>query len=186
MFLVTTPSGNSSEYLHTLVPGELYNNSFVAVSADTQWMLAGEWNTMNHLQIYPTPLLNHRTSPRGGSLHLAGSIKLDHKVNDIQGCDFVTPVRLICASDDDSQTLFPNEKPLLEIDLPTSLHGTSVKGHVVDLGAIPQESSCSGTFEAEGVDFDASTGILRVEVIQPGSCILKTTVFEYRRAGGRG
>lgn len=185
MFLVTTPAGGSSEYLHTLVPGEEYNNSFDTISPDTQWMVAGEWDTMSHLQIYPTPLLNHRTPRHGGSLRLAGYIKLDHKVNDIQGCDFVTPLRLICASDDDSRTLFPNEKPLLEIDLPASLHGASVKGHVVDLGAIPQESTCSGTFEAEGVDFDASTGILRVEVIQPGSCILMTTVYEYKRAGAR-
>jgi hypothetical protein len=185
MFLVTTPSGATFEYVHTLVPGELYNNSFAAVSPDTQWMIAGEWETMSHLQIYPTPLLNHRTPSAGGSLPLAGYIELDHKVNDIQGCDFVTPVRLICASDDDTRTLFPVEKPLLEIDLSRSLHGTSVKGHVVDLGPIPQESTCSGTFEAEGVDFDPSTGILRVEVIQPGSCILHTTVYEYRPAAGR-
>ena len=179
MFLVTTPSGKSFEYLHTLVPGELYNNSFVAISPDTQWMVAGEWETMSHLQIYPTPLLNHKSPPHGGSLQLAGYIKLDHKVNDIQGCDFVTPVKLICASDDDSRTLFPNEKPLLEIDLPKSLHGISVKGHVVDLGSIPQESSCSGTFEAEGVDFDASTAVLRVEVIQPAG---PAVAFSTRRS----
>ena len=141
MFLVTTPSGDSSEYLHTLVPGELYNNSFVAVSPDTQWMVAGEWETMSHLQIYPTPLLNHTSPLHGGSLKLAGYIKLDHKVNDIQGCDFVTAVRLICASDDDSRTLFPNEKPLLQINLPRSLHGISVKGHVVDLGPIPRRAA---------------------------------------------
>jgi hypothetical protein len=185
MFLVTTPSGDSFEYVHTLVPGELYNNSFAAVSPDTQWMVAGEWETMNHLQIYPAPLLNHHTPSAGGSLQLAGSIELDHEVNNVQGCDFVTPVRLICASDDDSRILFPNEKPLLEIDLSSSLHGFSVTGHVVDLGSIPQESSCSGTFEAEGVDFDASTGILRVEIIQPGACILTTTIYEYEPAGGR-
>jgi hypothetical protein len=186
MFLVTTPSGQSLEYVHTLVPGELYNNSFVAVSPDSQWMIAGEWGTMSHLQIYPTPLLNHKTSPHGGALPLAGYIKLDHKVNDIQGCDFVTAVRLVCASDDDSRTLFSNAKPLVEVDLPTALHGSSVKGHVVDLGSIPQESTCSGTFEAEGVDFDHSADILRVEIIQPGSCILKTTIYEYKPAGGRG
>ncbi len=185
MFLATTPSGQSFQYLHTLVPGELYNNSFTTITPDTQWMVAGEWETMSHLQIYPTPLLNHRTPPHGGSLPLAGYIRLDHKVNDIQGCDFVSPVRLVCASDDDSRTLFPNEKPLLEVDLPRSLHGNSVRAHVVDLGSIPQESSCAGTFEAEGVDFDPSTGILRVEVIQPGSCILHTTVYEYEQAGAR-
>lgn len=186
MFLVTTPSGDSFEYVHTLVPGELYNNSFATISPDTQWMVAGEWGTMSHLQIYPTPVLNHQTPPDGGSLQLAGYIGLDHEVNDIQGCDFVTPVRLICASDDDSRTLFPNEKPLLEIDLPSSLHGISVPGHVVDLGSIPQESSCSGTFEAEGVDFDPSTGILRVEIIEPGACILTTVIYEYKPAAGRG
>jgi hypothetical protein len=189
MFLVTNPSGKSFEYLHTLVPGELYNNSFAAISPDTQWMVAGEWETMSHLQIYPTPLLNHKSPSHGGSLQLAGYIKLDHKVNDIQGCDFVTAVRLICASDDDSRTLFPNEKPLLEIDLPKSLHGISVKGRVVDLGSIPQVSNCSGTFEAEGVDFDASTSTLRVEIIQPagpGGCILKTTIYNYKPAGGHG
>ena len=186
MFLVTTPSGQSFEYLHTLVPGELYNNSFVSVSPDGQWMIAGEWGTMSHLQIYPTPMLNQKTSSHGGALRLDGYVKLNHKVNDIQGCDFVTAVRLVCASDDDSRTLFPNEKPLVEVDLPTALHGSSVKGHVVDLGSIPQESSCSGTFEAEGVDFDTSSDILRVEVIQPGNCILKTTIYEYKPAGVRG
>ena len=60
-----------------------------------------------------------------------------------------------------------------------------MKGRVVDLGDIPQESSCSGTFEAEGVDFDTSTDILRVEVIQPGSCILKTTVYKYKPSGSQ-
>jgi hypothetical protein len=186
MFLVTTPSGESAEYVHTLVPGELYNNSFATISPDAQWMIAGEWNTMSHLQIYPTPLLNPETSRHGGPLRLAGYIKLDHKVNDIQGCDFVTQTRLICASDDDSRTLFPNEKPLLEIDLPKALHGTSVKGHVTDLGAIPQVSTCSGTFEAEGVDYDVSTGVLRVEVIAPGSCILTTAIYEYKKTGKKG
>ncbi len=181
MFLVTTPSGQSVEYVHTLVSGELYNNSFDAIAPSRQWMVAGEWGTMRHLQIYPTPLLNHKTALHGGSLRLAGYIELDHKVNDIQGCDFVTPVKLICASDDDSESLFPNEKPLLAVTLPTSLRGRSLRAHVVDLGSIPQVSTCSGTFEAEGVDYDVATGTLRVEVIAPGSCLLTTTVYEYRR-----
>ena len=182
MFLVTTLAGKTFEYIHTLVHGELYNNSFATVSPDLQWMVAGEWGTMSHLQIYPTPLLNHKTSPDGGSLRLAGYIRLDHKVNDIQGCDFVTPRKLICASDDDSETLFPNQKPLLEVTLPGPLRGADVRAHVVDLGSIPQKSTCTGTFEAEGVDFDTSTGTLRVEIIQPGSCILMTTIDEYRQA----
>lgn len=181
MFLVTKPSGGTVQYIHKLVAHELYNNSFDAIAPGSQWMVAGEWETMTHLQVYRTPLLNHQTSSRGGTLRLVGYIRLDHKVNDIQGCDFVTKTSLICASDDDSEKIFTNEKPLLEVDLRHALSDGSVRGHVVDLGSIPQVSTCSGTFEAEGVDFDVATGTLRVEVIQPGSCIIKTTVYKYVR-----
>ncbi len=183
MFLVTTPSGATIQYTHTLVTGEEYNNSFDAVAPGSQWMVAGEWDTMSHLQIYPTPFLNHRTPPQGGHLPLAGYITLDHKVNDIQGCDFTSKTTLICASDDDSRTLFSNQKPLVEVVLPQALRGETVTGHVVDLGSIPQQSTCSGTFEAEGVDYAVATGTLRVEIIQPGSCILHTTIYEYTHSG---
>jgi len=183
MFLVTTPSGATIQYVHTLVPKELYNNSFDTIAPGAQWMVAGEWETMTHLQIYPTPDLNHRTSPHGGRLPLAGYIKLDHKVNNIQGCDFTSKTTLICASDDDTQTLFSNQKPLLEIVLPHPLGGTTLTAHVIDLGSIPQTSACSGTFEAEGVDYAAASGTLRVEIIQPGSCIIHTTVYEFAHAG---
>jgi hypothetical protein len=182
MFQVTTPSGATYQYVHTLVSGELYNNSFDTVSPDTQWLVSGEWGTMSHLQIYPTPLLNPETSSDGGSLDLSGYIELDHQVNDIQGCDFVTSTELICASDDSSETLFPNAKPLLEVDLSAPLDGSDVTGHVVDLGSIPQSSDCSGTFEAEGVDYDASTGILSVEIIQPSICEIVTSVYEYEQS----
>jgi len=182
MFLVTTPSGTTLQYVHTLVPGEEYNNSFDTIAPGTQWMVSGEWDTMSHLQIYPTPSLNHRTPAAGGQLPLAGYIQLDHKVSYIQGCDFTSGTTLLCASDDDSRTLFSNQKPLLEVVLPHALNGTTVTGHVIDLGSIPQESACSGTFEAEGVDYAVASGTFRVEIIQPGSCILHTTVYEYTRA----
>jgi hypothetical protein len=181
LFVVTTPSGAAIQYVHRLVPGELYNNSFDAISPDRQWMVAGEWNTMSHLQVYPAPYFNSRTSRHGGSLRLAGYIKLDHRVNDIQGCDFTTSTNLICVSDDDSRSLFSNEKPLLDVELPRGLREGNVAGHVVDLGSVPQRSTCAGTFEGEGDDYDVATGVLRVEIIQPGSCILKTTIYEYKR-----
>jgi hypothetical protein len=183
MFLVTESSGATFEYVHTLVKGELYNNSFDAISPDRQWMVAGEWNTMTHLQMYATPLLNRRTPGHGGNLPLSGYIRLSHKVNDIQGCDFTTATMLICASDDDSQTLFTNQKPLLAVELAHRLTGRTVTARVVDLGSIPQQSSCTGTFEAEGVDYDVSSGILRVEIIQPGDCIVHTTIYEYAHQG---
>lgn len=183
MFLVTTPFGKTYEYRHTLVPGELYNNSFVAISPNDQWLVAGEWGEVKHLQIYPTPQLNHETSSHGGSLRLVGYITLDHQVSNIQGCDFVDQTTLVCATDDDPPTLFRNEMPLVDIDLSAPLSGSSVKGHVIDLGSIPQRSSCSGLFEPEGVDFDAHTDIFRVEIVPPGSCGRKTTIYEYKSAG---
>lgn len=182
MFLVTTPSGATYQYVHTLVAGELYNNSFDAISPDEQFMVAGEWGTMDHLQVYPTPLLNPSTPATGGSLDLSGYVRLDHQVNDVQGCDFVTSTQLVCASDDSSESLFPNAKPLLEVDLSAPLSGGDVTGHVVDLGSIPQSSICSGTFEAEGVDYDPSAGVLRLEIIQPSVCEVVTSVIEYKRS----
>jgi hypothetical protein len=180
MFLVTRPSGTTVQYVHKLVRGELYNNSFDAIAPGAQWMVAGEWGTMTHLQIYRTPLLNRGTPSHGGALRIAGYIKLDRKVYDIQGCDFVTGRTLICVSDDDRRRLFANQKPLLEIELVHALKGKNVVGHVVDLGSIPQKSTCTGTFEAEGIDYAVATGILRVEIIQPGSCVIHTTVYEYK------
>ena len=182
MFRVITPSGPAYEYTHTLVAGEIYNNSFDAISPDTRWMVAGEWNTMSHLQVYPAPLLNGSTPATGGTLNLSGYIQLDHQVNDVQGCDFVTSTELICASDDSSGTLFSNAKPLLEITLPSALNGQTVTGHVTDLGSIPQNSVCSGTFEAEGVDYDTATGVLRVEMIPPSVCEVATTVYTYKQS----
>ena len=182
MFRVTTPAGASYQYTHTLASGELYNNSFDTVTPDTQWMVAGEWGTMDHLQIYPTPLLNPATSPTGGSLALSGLIHLDHAVNDIQGCDFTTSTQLLCLSDDDSRSLFPDQKPILEIDLPSQLTGGDTTAHVTEIGAVPQSSICSGTYEAEGIDYDTATATLRVEIIQPGVCAVATTVYTYHRS----
>ncbi|WP_225849330.1 hypothetical protein [Streptomyces sp. HPF1205] len=181
MFRVTTPSGRSYEYTHTLAPGEMYNNSFAAVSPDTRWMVAGEWGVMDHLQVYPTPLLNPATARTGGGLALSGLVRLDKPVGNVQGCDFVTATELVCASDDSSLAYFPEDKPLLRIDLEHPLSGGDVAGHVTDLGPIPQDSECAGASEAEGVDYDATTGVLRVEMIQPSVCAAVTTVYRFRR-----
>lgn len=181
LFLLTTPSGSTYKYTHALVPGELYNNSFDAISPDTQWMVAGTWGSQSSLQIFPTPYFNSRTSATGGALSLSGSINLSTTVNDIQGCDFVTATELICASDDSSESVFANQFPLLEVTLAAPLNGATVAGTVTDLGSIPQSSDCSGTFEPEGVDYDTATGVLRVEITQPGVCEVATTVYEYQQ-----
>ncbi|MEU6477215.1 hypothetical protein ABZ858_10055 [Streptomyces sp. NPDC047017] len=180
MFAVTTPGGRRYEYVHPLDAGEKVNNSFAAVSPDSQWLVSGEWGDQNRLQVFPAPLLNPSTPPAGGTLPQAPQITLDKPVRDIQGCDFVNDTRLLCASDDGSKTLFPEDRPLLQVDLPHALDGGPVTGHVTSLFALPQRSLCSGTFETEGVDYDAARGVLRAEVVPPGVCKVATTVYSYR------
>ncbi|WP_086729504.1 hypothetical protein [Streptomyces carpinensis] len=180
MFAVTTPSGKRYEYVHRLDAGEKVNNSFATVSPDGQWLVSGEWGDQNRLQVFPAPLLNAATPRTGGALPQAPQITLDKPVRDIQGCDFVDDTRLLCASDDGSRTLFPEDRPLLQVDLAHRLDGGAVTGHVTGLFALPQRSVCGGTFEAEGVDYDAARGTLRAEVVSPGVCQVATTVYSYR------
>ena len=137
MFEVTTPSGGTYDYVHPLDGGELLNNSFATVSPGAQWLVAGEWGTMNRLQVFPAPLTNPATSPTGGSLAQAGQITLDRTVDDVQGCDFVSATRLVCASDDDA-------KDVLQVDLPHPLDGTPVTGHVTPSSSSPAPACAPG------------------------------------------
>ncbi|MET9382509.1 hypothetical protein ABZY09_15870 [Streptomyces sp. NPDC002928] len=172
MFRVQAPGGGWSEYVHTLSTGEALNNSWVAISPGGQWMLAGEYGTMNRLLVFPTPGVNPGTSP-SANLPQASTVNLDHAVRDVQGCDFSSPTRLLCSSDDPAGTLFGITKPLLQVDLSAEPNGTAdVSGHVTALRQLPLRSSCSGTFEAEGIDYDRRTGTLRVVVVSPGFCVL--------------
>ncbi|MFJ9359948.1 hypothetical protein [Streptomyces mirabilis] len=172
MFRVQAPGGAWSEYVHALSPGEALNNSFDTISADGQWMVSGEWGTMTRLLVFPTPGVNPSTSP-SANLPQASTINLDHAVRDVQGCDFVTATQLLCSSDDPAGTLFGITKPLLQIDLSAAPSGSAdVTGHVTALRQLPLRSSCSGTFEVEGIDYDRRTGTLRVIVVSPGFCVL--------------
>jgi hypothetical protein len=172
MFRVQSPSGTWSEYVHTLSSGEALNNSWVAVAPAGPWMLAGEYGTMSRLLVFPTPGVNTSTSP-SANLPQVSTVNLDHAVRDVQGCDFVTATRLLCSSDDPAGTLFGITKPLLQIDLSAEPDGTAnVTGHVTALRQLPLRSGCSGTFEAEGIDYDRRDGTLRVIVVSPGFCVL--------------
>ncbi|AEY87557.1 secreted protein [Streptomyces hygroscopicus subsp. jinggangensis 5008] len=172
MFRVQAPGGAWSEYVHTLSAGEALNNSWAAISPDGQWMLSGEWGTMTRLLVFPTPGGNPATSP-SANLPQVSTVRLDHAVRDVQGCDFSGPTTLLCSSDDPEGSLFGLTKPLLRIDLSAAPNGTAdVSGHVTALRQLPLRSSCSGTFEAEGIDYDRRSGILRVIVVSPGFCVL--------------
>lgn len=177
MFTVTTPGGDRYEYTHPLDAGELFNNSFDVVSPDNQWLVAGEWGNENRLEVFPAPLLNRSTSASGGALAQTGQISLDRTVNDVQGCDFVSGTRLVCASDDAA-------KDVVQVDLPHPLDGTAVTGHVSTLFQVPRDSACSGTFETEGVDYDPAAKVLRVQIISPSVCEVVTSVYSYRPTSG--
>lgn len=179
-YRVTTPSGSTYSYTHTLVSGEEYNNSWVAISpGDNQWMLSGEWGTESRFLIFPTPLLNSSTSATGGSLSLSGYVTLSRPVSDVQGCTFITSTKLICESDD-SAGLYSNASPVLEIDLSAAVSGGNVTGTVTDIGSVPHDSICSGSWETEGDNYDPATGILYLEIIQPSICAIDTNVYEFK------
>ena len=182
MFRVQAPGGAWSEYVHTLSSGEALNNSWVAISPDGQWMLAGEYGTMSRFLVFPTPGVNTSTSP-SANLPQASTVNLDHAVRDVQGCDFSGPTTLLCSSDDPAGTLFGITKPLLQVDLSAQPNGTSdVSGHVTALRQLPLRSSCSGTFEVEGIDYDRRDGTLRVIVVSPGFCVLTDSkTYRFKR-----
>ncbi|MFE6280986.1 hypothetical protein [Streptomyces sp. NPDC057877] len=182
MFRVQAPGGGWSEYVHTLGSGEALNNSWVAIAPAGQWMLAGEWGTMNRLQVFPTPGVNPATSP-AADLPQVSSVRLDRPVRDVQGCDFSGPTTLLCSSDDPAGDLFGITKPLLQIDLSAAPGTTDVTGRVTALRQLPLRSGCSGGFETEGVDYDRRTGTLRVIVLSPGFCLL-TDSKTYRFSRG--
>ncbi|MGH9124541.1 MAG: hypothetical protein ACRDZ8_07425 [Acidimicrobiales bacterium] len=182
MFRVTTPQGEAYEYEHPLEGDERMNNSYAAVSPDGQWMLSGEWDEMRRILMFPTPILNSATPQKGGSVALAGMVNLDHPVRNVQGATFVSPSRLLFATDDPDTDLWPTARQLLQVDLPAPLDGTTTTGEVTSLGALPLQSRCRGTFEVEGIDYDAGSGDLRVAIIPPPPCKWAvTTIYRFRQ-----
>jgi hypothetical protein len=181
LFEVTTPAGAVHDFVHPLAPGEEANNSFAAVTPDGRWMVSGEWDQMTRLLVFPTPILN-RSAPLGtGSLPLAATIALDAPVRDVQGCTFVNATQLLCSTDDPGTDLWPVPRQLLQVTLPHPLQGRRVNGRVTWLGPLPQQSECRGTYEVEGIDYDHSSGTLRVEVRPPGRCGVAMAVYDYQR-----
>jgi hypothetical protein len=174
LFRVEAPNGAWSEYTHRLASGEALNNSFVAISPGGAWMVSGEWGTMDRLLVYPTPGIAFTTP--GADLPYAFAIRLSPAVTNVQGCEFVTSVQLLCSSDGPG-------KPLLQVDLATPLSGSDVAGRVTTLGQLPLSSACSGTFEVEGIDFDTRDGTLRVIVVSPGFCAaIDSKTWRFRHA----
>lgn len=115
LYRVQAPDGSWANYKHSLESWEANNNSFAAVSPDARWLVEGEYGTMDRLLVHPMPGAVFTTPAQ--NLPLAGTIRLDHPVRDVQGCDFQTATRLLCSSDDPDGSLFGTTKPLLQVDL---------------------------------------------------------------------
>jgi hypothetical protein len=169
LFRVQAPDGTWADYTHALQSWEANNNSFAAVAPDAQWLVGGEYGTMDRLLVYPMPGVA-ATDP-AQNLPYASAIRLDHQVRDVQGCDFVSATRLLCSSDDPDGSLFGTTKPLLQVDLDATVGGADVTGHVTSLGQLPLQSGCSGEFEVEGLDYAENDATLRVVVMSPSICI---------------
>jgi hypothetical protein len=185
LFEVTLPSGVVRDFKHTLLPSERYNNSFIAIAPAGQWMVSGEWGVMTRLLIFPTPTINPAAASTSGNLALAATIALNHPVRDIQGCTFLTATQLLCSSDDPDTDLWSTARQLLQITLRRPLNGHDIRGKVVSLGELPHPGDCHGHPEVEGIDYDTTTRLLRVEVRPPGRCGLATTVYDYRKVTDR-
>ena len=179
MFEVTTPTGQHYDFVHRLVttldPPEAYNNSFAAITPDGRCLVSGEWGTMSRLLVFPAPVLNPEYPPTSSGLNLplVGYINLTSSVQNVQGCDFQSAKILLCSSDGGS-------KQVLQISLAKSVSDSSGAntGSVAVLADLPLKSSCSGTFEAEGIDYYKSR--VHVEVIPPSPCSISTTVYVYK------
>lgn len=173
MFRVQTADGRWAEYTHQLESWELMNNSFAAVSPDARWLVSGEWGEMNRFLVFPNPGV--AVTDPSKNLPYGFAIRLDRQVSNIQGCEFTSATQLLCASDGPG-------KQLLQVDLDAALGGTDVRGVVRELGQLPLQSGCSGSFEVEGVDYDFRDGTLRVIVLSPSVCIaFDSKTWRFRR-----
>jgi len=179
LFVLTAPDGRTVYLRHSLVPGEQYHNSFAAISPDGRWFVSGEWGTMRRLLVFAMPSAQvSGTVP----LPLAGVIRLDRPVRDVQGCAFTTPTALACSTNDPGRSLFGVPRQLLAVHLTHGVRAGSTPGSVTLLGPIPTVASCGGAEEVEGIDVHG--GRLLVSVVT--SCTRTTTIFDYVREGARG
>ncbi|MCK2239576.1 MULTISPECIES: hypothetical protein [unclassified Crossiella] len=173
MFRVQTADGRWAEYVHQLESWEAINNSFAAVSPDARWLVSGEWGEMNRLLVFPNPGV--AVTDPGKNLPYAFAIRLDRTVSNLQGCEFTSATQLLCPSDGPG-------KQLLQVDLDAALGGTDVRGVVRELGQLPLQSGCSGSFEVEGIDYDFRDGTLRVVVLSPSICVaFDSKTWRFRR-----
>jgi hypothetical protein len=176
LFVLTTPKGAHYRFVHTLVPGEAYNNSFAAIAPGGRWFVAGEWGTMRRLLVFALPHPPPSGS-RSATLQLAAVISLNHAVRDVQGCAFGSAVTLFCSTNDRGDDVFAVSPQLLEIRLARTLDGRATTASVSVLGPVPGATACQGSAEVEGTDVHGRQ--MLVSVVAP--CTRTTAIYRFSR-----
>lgn len=177
LFVLTTPAGTRYQYVHLLLPGETYNNSFTAIAPGARWFVTGEWGTMRRLLVFAMPRLPP-AGARSRPIPLATVISLDRPVRDVQGCAFSSATTLVCSTNDRTDDLFGVPQQLLEVRLARPLDGHAIAASVSLLGPVPGVTACQGNTEVEGVDVHQR----RMLVSVVSACSHTTTVFDFRRS----
>jgi hypothetical protein len=173
LFRVTNPDTTTLDFEHALVRDgsieETYNNSFVAVSRDGQWLISGEWSEIDHFLVFPTPTINPAGPMSGEDLKLAGLLFLARPVRNVQGAVFLDETTLLCSTNDVNVVgrppLWPVVRQLLRVTLTDPLPDMSRPATVECVGSLPYWRLGIGDPEVEGIDFDPVTGDLRVVVV---------------------
>ncbi len=179
LFVLTSPTGHRTRWVHRDVPGEMINNSFTAITPSGQWFVGGEWGKVTRLLVYPTPHMNPAAGNSHRNLPLSSTITLTHPVRNVQGCSFFSPTVLFCATNDPRTDLFPMPRQLLQINLTHRLNGLPALGVPHALGSVPQHSRCPGTSEIEGIDVSGHR--LTVITNQPNVCHSRSVLLTYTR-----
>jgi hypothetical protein len=171
LFALTSPRGVVTRYRHRLVPGEMVNNSFTAISPDGRWFVAGEWGTVSRLLVFAMPTTPVRNLP------LAATIRLAHPMRDVQGCAFDTATTLICSTNDPGRDLYRTPRQLITVTLAGPLDGGAVVGTPSLLGAVPKQTVCPQVGETEGIDVTGN----RMTVIVTAACAHTSELFTFTR-----
>jgi hypothetical protein len=190
LFRVTTPDNRLLDFQHALVTTpiqELANNSFAAISPDGQWLVSGEWFDMQRFLVFPAPTINPVSPQPGQDLKLRGTINLAQRVRNVQGAVFLDDTTLLCSTDDSNAKGAPSLwggvlRQLLEVKLAAPLPDTSRPATVECLGPIPSPAPGFGPPEVEGIDYDHSSGDLRIVVVPgPPVSMIDAAVLRFRR-----
>jgi hypothetical protein len=140
----------------SLPSGYQINNSWVAISPDGRWMLNGGWGNQSAFYGFARPT-------GAGPVTLAFRVTLDTTLRNVQGCDFVTNMRLVCQDDKEGA----GAKSVWAVDLNHYLDGVNRTARVTRLGDAPGDQADPACIEgeSEGVDYNPTTKVLRTTFI---------------------